>query len=276
MTLSIFTLRTRARKSGAALMLTFAVPLLALAQATPAAPARLATGQALVGSVSAEQPTQVYRFDGDLSQPLLLAITSSSADAGSFVTLRDADSGMILALHSAQVSGARYRLPAGAAAYAVEIAYGGMAFSDPYTICLTTERAARFCEDEAAPPADVTPTPTALTTPVGSPLRPDLMLDGIAAPAQTATGTPITIHVTVRNNGIRPAGPFQVGASVGGVSATAEVPGLQAGESTRAFLTLTPIGAGEQAITVVVDAASQIDETNEGNNTGTSAINVMP
>lgn len=276
MTLSIFTLRTRARKSGAALMLTFAVPLLALAQATPAAPARLATGQALVGSVSAEQPTQVYRFDGDLSQPLLLAITSSSADAGSFVTLRDADSGMILALHSAQVSGARYRLPAGAAAYAVEIAYGGMAFSEPYTICLTTERAARFCEDEAAPPADVTPTPTALTTPVGSPLRPDLMLDGIAAPAQTATGTPITIHVTVRNNGIRPAGPFQVGASVGGVSATAEVPGLQAGESTRAFLTLTPIGAGEQAITVVVDAASQIDETNEGNNTGTSAINVMP
>lgn len=276
MTLSILTLRTHARKFGAVLMLTFAVPLLALAQATPAAPARLATGQALVGSVSAEQPTQVYRFDGDLSQPLLLAITSSSADAGSFVTLRDADSGMILALHSAQVSGARYRLPAGAAAYAVEIAYGGMAFSEPYTICLTTERAARFCEDEAAPPADVTPTPTALTTPVGSPLRPDLMLDGIAAPAQTATGTPITIHVTVRNNGIRPAGPFQVGASVGGVSATAEVPGLQAGESTRAFLTLTPIGAGEQAITVVVDAASQIDETNEGNNTGTSAINVMP
>lgn len=276
MTLSILTLGTRVRKSGAVLVLTFALPLLALAQVTPAAPVRLATGQALVGSVSAEQPAQHYRFGGDLSEPLLLVITSDSADAGSFVTLKDADSGMILALHSAQVSGARYRLPAGAAAYAVEITYGGMAPSEPYTICLTTERAAHFCEDEAAPPAELTPAPTALTTPIGSPLRPDLVLDGIAASAQAATGTPITIHVTVRNNGIRSAGPFQVGASVGGVSATAEVPGLQTGESTRAFLTLTPIGAGEQAITIVVDAASQVDETNEGNNTGTSAINVMP
>lgn len=276
MTLSILTLGTRVRKSGAVLVLTFALPLLALAQVTPAAPVRLATGQALVGSVSAEQPAQHYRFGGDLSEPLLLVITSDSADAGSFVTLKDADSGMILALHSAQVSGARYRLPTGAAAYAVEITYGGMAPSEPYTICLTTERAAHFCEDEVTPPAELTPAPTALTTPVGSPLRPDLVLDGITAPAQAATGTPITIHVTVRNNGIRSAGPFQVGASVGGVSATAEVPGLQTGESTRAFLTLTPIGAGEQAITIVVDAASQVDETNEGNNTGTSAINVMP
>lgn len=276
MNLPIFALRTITRRIAAVLVLTTALPLLALAQATPPAPLRLPAGQALVGSVSAEQPAQYYQFDGDLAEPLLLVIESDSPDAGSFVTLKDAESGMILALHTAQVSGARYRLPAGPAAYAVEITYGGVAPSEPYTICLTTERAASFCEDDAAPSADVTPAPTALTTPVGSMLRPDLVLDGISAPAQVAPGTPITIHLTVRNNGVRPAGLFQVGVAVGGVSATAEVPGLQAGESTRAFVTLTPIGAGEQAITVVVDAASQVDETNEGNNTGTSSLNVMP
>ena len=121
------------------------------------------------------------------------------------------------------------------------------------------------------------PTPTATSTPTPRPL-PDLVPAGvqyeIGQPPLCRTSDaepefpPITFSVVVRNDGSLTSDPFFV--EINGVSRTA-VAGL--GGLNSAVLQVTGITSGEN--TIVVDVASQVEESDESNNT-TKFVVVLP
>ena len=121
------------------------------------------------------------------------------------------------------------------------------------------------------------PTPTATSTPTPRPL-PDLVPAGvqyeIGQPPLCRTSDtepefpPITFSVVVRNDGSVTSGPFVV--EINGVAHDAAA-GL--GGLNSAVLQVTGITSGEN--TVVVDVGSQVEESDESNNT-TKIIVVLP
>ena len=78
----------------------------------------------------------------------------------------------------------------------------------------------------------------------------------------------ITYSLTVRNNGLADSGPFVVDAN-----GLAQVPVSGLGVGNSVLLEIAAIGSGEN--TVVVDAASQVEESVEENNT-TRFVLVIP
>lgn len=154
------------------------VPGQFLISAQPGAPIQppqpIQVGQSMTGQVSAAAVRQAYSFISVQTEVLLLTVTSSSPVGGPVVTLRDSETEGTLAMTSAQLSGVRYRLPAGSITYLVEVTSSGAPLAEGYTICLEAESSAGACGGgtgvaQAAPTAVVIaapPTPLPVVQPV--------------------------------------------------------------------------------------------------------------
>lgn len=95
----------------------------------------LTPGTVLSGTVNAAAPLALYSFAA-LSEPAFLYVESSQPNSGVNVRLTDAGSGALSGMINASLTGARFRIPAGNAAYVVEVETGGTA-AELFTICLT-------------------------------------------------------------------------------------------------------------------------------------------
>ena len=117
------------------------------------------------------------------------------------------------------------------------------------------------------PPATPTPAPTSTPAP---PQEPDLVVLH-AGPPRLILDQPMSVNVTLRNQGLTAAGSFAVAASFepGGRYVGVNVPWLDAGEQTTVQLNATLTGAtGPQSIIIVVDLNQQVAEgpAGEANN----------
>ena len=117
------------------------------------------------------------------------------------------------------------------------------------------------------PPATPTPVPTPTPAP---PQEPDLVVLH-ASPPRLILDQPMSVDVTLRNQGLTAAGPFAVAASFepGGRYVGVNVPWLNAGEQTTVQLSVTLTGAtGPQSVIIVVDLNQQVAEgpAGEANN----------
>ncbi|MCY3798943.1 MAG: ABC transporter substrate-binding protein [Chloroflexi bacterium] len=117
------------------------------------------------------------------------------------------------------------------------------------------------------PPATPTPIPTATPAP---PQDPDLVVLH-AGPPRLILDQPMSVNVTLRNQGLTAAGQFAVAASFepGGFYAGVNAPWLEAGEQTTVQLSSTLTGdTGPQSVIIVVDLNQQVAEgpAGEANN----------
>ena len=123
------------------------------------APVPLALGQEVASDASSEAERQRYAFAGSQTDVMLLNVNSSNPSAAPVVILKDADSLETLAITSARVVGVRYRIPAGALNYLVEVTNSGASASEPYSICLENENGSGpVCPAGTASAAEATPT----------------------------------------------------------------------------------------------------------------------
>lgn len=118
----------------------------------------------------------------------------------------------------------------------------------------------------AAPP---TPTPLPATATPIPPPQPDIIITNVT-PSRLVIGTPVSITVTVRNQGGANAGQFAVATSFqpGEVYAAQIVSGLNAGAEITLTLTGTLNGAtGPNNISIIADLNNQVNEgVGENNN----------
>lgn len=117
------------------------------------------------------------------------------------------------------------------------------------------------------PPASPTPAPTSTAAPSRDP---DLVVLRVEPP-RLILDQPVTVSVTVRNQGLTAAGPFAIATSFqpGDRYAGLNSAGLDAGEQTTLQLSQTLSGAtGPQSVIIVVDLNEQVPEgaAGEANN----------
>ena len=117
------------------------------------------------------------------------------------------------------------------------------------------------------PPATPTPVPTSTPAP---PREPDLVVLH-AGPPRLILDQPMSVNITLRNQGLTAAGPFAVAATFepGGFYASVHLPWLGASEETTVQLSATLAGAtGPQSVIIVVDLNQQVAEgaAGEANN----------
>ncbi len=113
------------------------------------------------------------------------------------------------------------------------------------------------------PPASPTPPPTATNAPS---LEPDLVVLH-AGPPRLVLGQPVTVNITVLNQGLSAAGPFAIAASFqpGDSYAGLNLPALGSGEQITSQLQQTLNGpSGPQSVIIVVDLNEQVAEGNRG------------
>lgn len=124
--------------------------------------------------------------------------------------------------------------------------------------------------------AQSTPLPAATNTPAAPGQLPDLVLNTIGSAAEGTVGTPITIEAGIRNDGPGAAGPFEVTVSLGDVTASGAVDGLEGGGYTSVLITITPNTTGSLPINVMIDPGNAVSEITESNNSGVSSITITP
>ena len=117
------------------------------------------------------------------------------------------------------------------------------------------------------PPASPTPVPASVASP---PPGPDLLVLH-ASPPRIILDQPMTVRVTVRNQGLSAAGPFAIAATFqpSGQYAGVNSAGLAAGGQTDLQLNQTLTGpTGPQSVIIVVDLNNQVPEgaAGEANN----------
>lgn len=113
------------------------------------------------------------------------------------------------------------------------------------------------------------PSPTVTPTPSAQPLA-DIVITA-ASPNRLTIGQPFSITVTVRNQGIMPAGAFAIAASYepGSVYTAVNLPGLDANTQTNITLegVLSNGATGAYPVTIVADLNQQVNEgAGEANN----------
>ncbi|MCC6612998.1 MAG: SH3 domain-containing protein [Anaerolineae bacterium] len=104
---------------------------------TPAAVTPLATGGTVGAEVSQAVPVVIYSFAA-ATEPLFLYVESGLPDRGPSVRLTDDATGEMSGSLSAALAGGRFRIPAGASTYQLELSHGGGDTAVPFTVCLTT------------------------------------------------------------------------------------------------------------------------------------------
>lgn len=179
-----------------------------------ALPEPIEPGDQASGILDSDRPFAAYTFAGLTDDVLLLSIGTDTNVAGTAPVARllNAETGETLGLTSANLLGARFRIPAGEADYRLEMTSSGIVAQN-FNICLETEDGTQSCPD-ATGGAQTVPTATATAT---------------AIPIVTAT--PIVVVPPVI---IPPGGPCSV------VSASGGTVNIRSGAST-AFPVLTQL-----------------------------------
>ena len=97
-------------------------------------------------------------------------------------------------------------------------------------------------------------------------------------PAKPVATKGATVSITVKNQGVNPAGAFNVSWTPGNGAAalTAPVAGLAAGTSATLQIPYTYPASGTFVSTATADSGNTVSETNELNNTAVLAVTVLP
>ncbi len=90
----------------------------------------------VAGQVSADAPQAVYNFNA-LPEAAFLYVESSVEANGANILLRNLVTNSDSTINGTDAIGARFRIPAGAAAYEVQLSYSGIGDAQPFTLCLT-------------------------------------------------------------------------------------------------------------------------------------------
>ncbi|MDX2161941.1 MAG: SH3 domain-containing protein [bacterium] len=135
-------------------------------------PVPLPLGQIVNGQLSAAASRLVYGFTGEAAQGRWLFVQSLLTTSGPIITVTDAGTLETFVTIGARVRVTRLLLPAGAAEYLVEVAYGSAADSEAFTICLAPENDPAACPVPGVQPATPTAAPTTAPVVVLPPLPP--------------------------------------------------------------------------------------------------------
>lgn len=101
---------------------------------TPVTVTPLAAGTVVSSEVTAQIPLALYSFSA-MAEPAYLYVESALAQSGPNVRLIDTANGNEVASLDSSAVGGRFRLPAGASAFQVELAHDGSPAPVPFTVC---------------------------------------------------------------------------------------------------------------------------------------------
>jgi hypothetical protein len=245
------------------------------AQAGPALqpPQPLVVGQSLPGNVSSETPFQMYSFPGSETDVLLLTVYSDVPTSGPIVLLTDADTRETLALNSARMAGARYRIPSGPANYLVQVSTSGAATAETYVICLENENGPFTCPagvQAAVIPTIAAPVATQVPLPPLPSTGPCVVASSSGGPINVRSGPGTNFTVVSQLTGSATAAVIgrlpdnswyqvNVGGIAGWVSATVVRIGGECGGV--AAVTLTPTTGAATATGTLATATATVTGT---------------
>ncbi|MBA3872507.1 MAG: hypothetical protein H0X30_25500 [Anaerolineae bacterium] len=131
--------------------------------AEPITTGQLPLASVVTGQVRADATSATYNFTA-LPEPAYLYFESLLPTGGATLHLKNMTSGSESIVDSADVGGARFRIPAGSTAYEIDMAFTGTDQPQTFTLCLTTVSASS-CEAGSVPVSttgdDTAPTPDA-------------------------------------------------------------------------------------------------------------------
>ena len=104
--------------------------------AEPITTGQLPIASVVIGQVKADVTSATYNFTA-LPEPAFLYFESSLPTGGATITLKNTATGTQSVINGADVSGARFRIPTGNAAYEIDIAFTGTDQPQTFTLCLT-------------------------------------------------------------------------------------------------------------------------------------------
>ncbi|MBL8134845.1 MAG: SH3 domain-containing protein, partial [Anaerolineae bacterium] len=158
-------------------------------------PSPVTMGQLIAGQVDTQNSVRRFSFVGSLTDTVIVNISATLPIAAPVVALKDADADEVLALSSARLSGARYRLPPAAVPfnYVIEISYSGIGGTQPFNLCVELA-AGPACPTGAGIP-QVLPTvpvvPTVFLSPTPQPV--DIPPNG-ACQVASLTGSTVNVR----------------------------------------------------------------------------------
>jgi hypothetical protein len=109
--------------------------ILVVQSETPVSAVALTPGIAVSGEVDLEVPVALYAFDA-LAEQSFLFVESSLPDRVANVRVVNTITGRVSGTISSDLAGGRFRIPAGTAAYQVEILHSGSSDAEAVTLCL--------------------------------------------------------------------------------------------------------------------------------------------
>ncbi len=118
---------------------------------TPVSTGQLPIASIVGGQVTTDTPTTTYNFTA-LPEPAFLYFESSQPIGGPNILLRNTTTGTETTINGVDISGTRFRIPAGAAAYEIQLAYTGTGEPQPFTLCLTLVSASSCESGSFSPP----------------------------------------------------------------------------------------------------------------------------
>jgi hypothetical protein len=122
--------------------------------ATPVTTGQLPIASVVSGQVTAETATATYNFTA-LPEPAFLYFESTMPTGGATVHLKNMAANTESVINGADVSGARFRIPAGSTAYEVDVAFTETDQPQTFTLCLTLVSASS-CEAGSVPTTNTT------------------------------------------------------------------------------------------------------------------------
>ncbi len=180
--------------------------------ADPITTGQLPIASVVIGQVTADVSTATYNFTA-LPEPAFLYFESTMPTGGATLHLKNTATGNESVINGADVSGARFRIPAGSTAYDINVAFTGTDQPQTFTLCLTLVSASS-CEagsipqnttnDTSAPTPDASNPSVCSVTPLNS--------NGANIRKTADTASPVLIGLP--NNeiaaviGVSPAGNF--------------------------------------------------------------------
>ncbi len=117
--------------------------------AEPITTGQLPIASVVIGQVKADVTTATYNFTA-LPEPAFLYFESTMPTGGATLHLKNTATGNESVINGADVSGARFRIPAGNTAYDINVAFTGSDQPQTFTLCLTLVSASS-CEAGSAP-----------------------------------------------------------------------------------------------------------------------------
>lgn len=110
---------------------------------------QLPIASVVAGQVSPDVPQASYNFSA-LPEAAFLYVENTLPTNGADILLRNLTTNTDSIINGADVTGLRFRIPAGAAAYEIQLTYTGSGEPQPFTLCLTLVSASS-CEAGAPP-----------------------------------------------------------------------------------------------------------------------------